>query len=68
MPNVIYSEHMGTTEKPVLSLVMNSELLARVDAFWHENQLISRSEAIRWLIQAALDKKLKPAKGSAKGD
>jgi Arc/MetJ-type ribon-helix-helix transcriptional regulator len=38
----------------------------RIDDFWHEDRFTSRSEAIRWLIQAALDKKLKPGKAAAK--
>lgn len=58
---------MGNTEKPIINLVMDPALLSKVDEFWHENRMTSRSEAIRWLIQAALDKKLKPGKATAKG-
>ncbi len=63
MPSMIYIRHMGNTDKPIINLVIGSELLSAVDDFWHENRFVSRSEAIRWLIQAALDKKLKPTKG-----
>ena len=65
MPHTIYTGHMGNTEKPILNLVVDPALLARLDDFWHENRFASRSEAIRWLIQAALDKKLKPGKPAA---
>ena len=59
---------MGNTEKPIINLVVDPALLDRVDSFWHENRFVSRSEAIRWLLQAALDKKLKPSKSAAKGE
>lgn len=55
-----YTSHMGNTDKPILNLVVDPALLERVDEFWHENRFVSRSEAIRWLIQTALEKKLKP--------
>lgn len=42
--------------------------MADIETFWHDNRFGSRSEAIRWLIQAALDEKLKPRKPGAKGD
>lgn len=54
---------MGNTDKPIINLVIDPSLLSAVDNFWHDNRFVSRSEAVRWLIQAALDKGLKPAKG-----
>ena len=45
-----------------LNLSLPDDLVERVEEFWHENRFSSRSEAIRWLIQAAIDKKLKPTK------
>jgi metal-responsive CopG/Arc/MetJ family transcriptional regulator len=54
---------MGNTDKPIINLVIDPSLLLAVDNFWHDNRFVSRSEAVRWLIQAALDKNLKPAKG-----
>jgi metal-responsive CopG/Arc/MetJ family transcriptional regulator len=59
---------MGNTEKPIINLVVDLALLGKVDDFWHENRFTSRSEAIRWLMQAALDKRLKPGKTGAKAD
>jgi metal-responsive CopG/Arc/MetJ family transcriptional regulator len=52
------------TSKPVVNLVLDPELLSRIDEFWHDQRFNARSEAMRWLIEAALDKKLtpKPAK------
>lgn len=52
---------MGT-EKPILNFVIDLELRDRVDDFWHEHRFKTRAEAIRWLIRAALDKKLAPKK------
>jgi metal-responsive CopG/Arc/MetJ family transcriptional regulator len=52
-----------------LNLSLPDELADEIEDFWHENRFGSRSEAIRWLIQAALDKKLKPGKpAAAKGE
>jgi metal-responsive CopG/Arc/MetJ family transcriptional regulator len=51
-----------SSEKPLLNFYIDQELLDRVDSFWHDQRFQSRAEAVRWLIQAALDKKLKPAK------
>jgi metal-responsive CopG/Arc/MetJ family transcriptional regulator len=50
-----------------LNLSLPEDLLERLEDFWHDNRFSSRSEAIRWLLQAALDKKLKPAKTSREG-
>ncbi len=52
---------MAKTEKQYVNVLFGSELLAGVDRFRFVNRFASRTEAIRWLIQAAMDKKLKPA-------
>jgi metal-responsive CopG/Arc/MetJ family transcriptional regulator len=46
-----------TTTKKVLNLALDEALLARVDDFWHEQRFNARSEAIRFLIEAGLDRK-----------
>ena len=51
-----------SSDKPLLNFYIDKELLDRVDEFWHAHRFTSRAEAVRWLMQAALDKKLKPAK------
>jgi len=51
-----------------LNLSLPEDLADRIEDFWHENRFSSRSEAIRWLLQAALDKKLKPSKAAVKGE
>jgi metal-responsive CopG/Arc/MetJ family transcriptional regulator len=42
------------TEKPKLIIVMESDLLKRIDDFRFDNRINSRSEAIRQLIEAGL--------------
>jgi metal-responsive CopG/Arc/MetJ family transcriptional regulator len=42
------------TEKPKIILVMEENLLTRIDDFRFENRINSRSEAIRRLIEAGL--------------
>jgi hypothetical protein len=44
---------------------LDAGLLKRLEDFRFEHRFQSRTEAARWLMQAALDKKLRPAK---KGD
>lgn len=39
-----------------LVLNLSPELLARIDDFWHEHRLRSRSEAIRKLLEDYLDR------------
>jgi metal-responsive CopG/Arc/MetJ family transcriptional regulator len=46
--------------KPILDFVIDPALLERVDDFWHDNRFPTRAEAVRCLIEAALDKKLVP--------
>jgi hypothetical protein len=64
---IVYIElWMGT--KPILNFVIDPALLRRLDDFWHDNRFPTRAEAVRWLIQAALNKKLAPkAAGGKKG-
>ena len=45
-----------------LNLSLPDDLIKRVEDFWHDNRFASRSEALRWLIQEALNKKLRPEK------
>jgi hypothetical protein len=61
-------KRMANTEKAMLNFAVDADLLKSIDDFRFENRFATRVEAIRWLIQAALDKKLKPAKGTSKGD
>lgn len=42
------------TEKPKIILVMENELLTRIDDFRFENRINSRSDAIRRLIEEGL--------------
>jgi hypothetical protein len=52
----------------MINIGIAPELLERIDTFRFENRFATRVEAIRWLIQAALDKKLRPGKAAAKGE
>ena len=44
------------TEKPKIILVMENDLITRIDDFRFENRVNSRSAAIRRLITEALEK------------
>jgi hypothetical protein len=46
--------------KQYVNLLFEEKLLARVDDFRFRQRFTTRAEAIRWLITAALDAKLKP--------
>jgi len=48
------------TEKPKIILVMEDNLLKRIDDFRFDNRINSRSEAIRRLLEEALKKYEKP--------
>jgi metal-responsive CopG/Arc/MetJ family transcriptional regulator len=50
-------------DKQMVNMLYDMDLLKRIDNFRFQHRFDSRTEAIRWLIQAALDKRLKPAKG-----
>lgn len=45
---------MGQRTSPLLTLVVDRELLERLDNFRFENRFRSRAEAIRWLLEWAL--------------
>lgn len=50
------------TEKPKIILVMEKDLLKRIDDFRFENRINSRSDAIRQLIESGLKESPKPKK------
>jgi metal-responsive CopG/Arc/MetJ family transcriptional regulator len=50
------------TEKPKIILVMENELLAKIDDYRFENRINSRSEAVRRLLDEALSKYIKKKK------
>ncbi len=54
---------MTPTDKPIVNLVIDPELLERVDEFWHENRFKSRAACMRWLMEAAMKAKLVPKEG-----
>jgi metal-responsive CopG/Arc/MetJ family transcriptional regulator len=54
------------TEKPKIILVMEDTLLTRIDDYRFENRINSRSEAIRQLIEAGLEKNKKHNKQEKK--
>ncbi len=47
-------------KKQYVNVLFDEKLLSRVDDFRFRNRIASRTEAIRWLIKAALDQKLTP--------
>ena len=52
---------MGT-KRPQILLTLSDELKDRIDEYWHEKRIISRSEAIRRLIEDALEQYAKKRK------
>lgn len=42
------------TKKPQILLTISEELLKRIDDYWHDKRIISRSEAVRRLIEESL--------------
>jgi metal-responsive CopG/Arc/MetJ family transcriptional regulator len=48
------------SSKPLLNFFIDQELLDKIGVFWHKHKFKTRSEAIRWLLKAALDAKLVP--------
>jgi hypothetical protein len=65
----VYTVAMPETQpdKQLVHVLLDMTLLDRIDGFWQNNRFPPRAEAFRWLIQAALDKKLEPKK-PAKGE
>lgn len=50
------------SEKPFLSFGIDAQLLRRVDDFRFTHHFPSRAAAIKWLLEAALDRGLQPEK------
>jgi hypothetical protein len=63
--NIKYT--LGMDETKMVNVGFPAELLERVETFRFQNRFATRVEAIRWLIEAALNNKLKPAAGKAAG-
>ena len=58
---IAYTAVMANAEqKQYVNVLFEEKLLSRVDDFRFKNRFASRTEAIRWLIKAALDAKLSP--------
>ena len=53
-------------DKQMVHMLLDANLLERIDTFWHDNRFPTRAEAVRWLIQAALGKKLAPKAATKK--
>lgn len=51
---------MPDAEKQYVNVLFDGKTLTRIDDFRFKNRFQSRTEAIRWLIKAALDAKLAP--------
>lgn len=49
-----------------VNILLDEALIEAIDDFRFNNRFPSRTEAIRWLLQTAIDKKLKPSKAAAK--
>jgi len=65
---IVNTENIGysclmETEKQYVNVLFEDKLLAKIDDFRFKFRFASRTEAIRWLLRAALDAKLAPAKG-----
>ena len=50
------------TDKPRILITVSDKLLAQIDEYWHENRIMSRSEAIRRLLEEALKNRKKTPK------
>jgi hypothetical protein len=50
-------------EQQMVHMRMDAAILKRVDDFRFKHRFESRTEAVRWLIKAALDAKLAPKGG-----
>jgi metal-responsive CopG/Arc/MetJ family transcriptional regulator len=57
-----------TTNKPVVNLALDQALLSRIDTFWHDHRFNARAEAMRFLLEAALDRKLSPKPAKKAGN
>ena len=52
--------HRGIVKRRLITFRLDVDLTRELDRFKTEHQFASRTEAIRWLIKAALDAKLAP--------
>lgn len=50
-------------DKTLLHILVDGTLLKRLDDFRFKNRFQSRTEAVRWLLDAALKAKLAPKEG-----
>lgn len=62
----VYPKPMPAKGKTALSLNLNPDLLARIDKFRFKRMFPTRTEAIEFLLDAAL--KLNPEKPAPKGE
>ena len=56
---------MGQRKNPLLTLVINKKLLKEIDEFRFDNRFQSRAEAIRWLLEWALNQGATPPKNDS---
>lgn len=54
------------SNKPLLHIVMDQELIDRIDNFRFENRFPSRAAAVKWLIEWALAQEVKPERKAAR--
>jgi metal-responsive CopG/Arc/MetJ family transcriptional regulator len=52
-------------QQQYVNVLLDEALIEKIDDFRYGNRFPSRTEAIRWLLNAAIEKKLKPAKPAA---
>lgn len=50
-------------EKPLIHMIMEPELIDKIDDFRFEHRFASRAAAMKWLIKYALEQEPKPASG-----
>jgi hypothetical protein len=62
----VYSVYMPAKGKTALNLNIDPELLARIDKYRFKRMFASRTEAIEFLLEAAL--KMNPDRPTAKAD
>lgn len=53
---------MAKNETQFIHIIVDMPLLKRVDDFRFDGRFKTRTEAVRWLLKAALDAKLAPPK------
>jgi hypothetical protein len=55
-------------ESQMVHMRLDAALIKRLEDFRFGNRFQTRTEAVRWLIEAALDKKLAPKAAGKKGE